>query len=91
MVLGWCVVGIKSLRYRTVAANLHHIDGGKLFLTIRTCVHSIMVWWLLSTTLLVSDDDMTEDCIGMVIAIFGYYFSINNINATQRLYYTADK
>ena len=35
--------------------------------------------------------DMTEDCIGMVIAIFVYYFSINNINATQILYYTADK
>ena len=34
---------------------------------------------------------MTEDCIGMVIAIFVYYFSINNINATQILYYTADK
>ena len=38
-----------------------------------------------------SNVDMTEDCIGMVIAIFVYYFSINNINATQILYYTADK
>ena len=35
--------------------------------------------------------DMTEDCIGMVIAIFGYYFSMNNIDAAQILYYTADK
>ena len=43
------------------------------------------------TEFLVVVVDMTEDCIGMVIAIFGYCFSINNINATQILYYTADK
>ena len=56
-------------------------------------VYGKMKWnsyFTLNALVFYHNGDMTEDCIGMVIAIFVYYFSINK-NATQILYYTADK
>lgn len=36
-------------------------------------------------------DAKVGDCISMVLQFLPNYFSINNINATLILYYTADK